>query len=228
MTLAIFDLDGTLANSIYDLADAVNKALTDGGFPTHDYDEYRHLVGNGAKKLIERALPGGSPPELRDKIHAAFSENYRACCLDKTKPYDGIPELIGRLRGEGVLCAVASNKPDEFSRYIVESLFGKDVFSVIRGKREGTPVKPAPDIVYSIAAELGCDLKNAVYIGDSDVDVQTAHNAGLECIGCAWGFRGEEELSRAGADYIARKPQEIADIIGTGMENFALNRKERL
>ncbi|MCR5121096.1 MAG: HAD family hydrolase [Ruminococcus sp.] len=213
--LAIFDLDGTLADSIYDLADAVNKALAEGGFPTHDYDEYRHFVGNGAKKLIERALPEGSPPELRDRIHAAFSANYRACCLDKTKPYDGIPELIGRLREQGVLCAVASNKPDEFSALIVESLFGKGVFSLIRGKRDGTPTKPAPDIVYSIAEELDCDLGNAVYIGDSDVDVQTAHNAGLKCIGCAWGFRGEEELLQAGADFIARQPSEIGDIIGT-------------
>ena len=214
--LAIFDLDGTLVNSLYDLADAVNKALSDNGLPAHKYEEYRYFVGNGAKKLIERALPAGSGQAVCDKVHAEFSANYHANCLAKTKPYDGIVELLGKLRAMGVECAVASNKPDEFSAYIVESIFGKGVFSLIRGKRDGTPVKPARDIIDDIAAELGCGLDTAVMIGDSNVDVETAHNAGIKCIGCTWGFRGEAELKQAGADRIAYKPSDIADIIAAG------------
>lgn len=213
--LAIFDLDGTLANSLYDLADAVNKALSDEGFPVHEYEEYKHFVGNGAKKLIERALPAGTEESVRDKIHAAFTENYRSNCLNKTKPYDGISELIGALKSAGIKCAVASNKPDEFSAYVVEGLFGRGVFSLIRGKREGVPTKPSPEIIFSIAEELGCALGEAIMIGDSNVDVDTAHNAGIGCIGCTWGFRGEEELRSAGADYIAHYPSEIADIISS-------------
>ena len=211
--LAIFDLDGTLADSLYDLADAVNKALSDAGFPAHGYEEYKHFVGNGAKKLIERALPPGTEEDVREKIHTDFSRNYRENCLDKTKPYDGITGLLGTLSEMGVSCAVASNKPDEFSAHVVEGLFGKGVFSLIRGKREGIPVKPSPEIVYSIADELGISLGSAVMIGDSDVDVETAHNAGIRCIGCIWGFRGEEELRSAGADRLAHYPSEIADII---------------
>ena len=212
--LLIFDLDGTLVNSLYDLADAVNKALADNGFPVHGYDEYRYFVGNGAKKLIERALPAGTEESVREMIHSTFSRNYRENCLAKTKAYDGIAQLLERLAKAGVKCAVASNKPDEFSAYVTEGIFGKGIFSLIRGKREGVPVKPAPDIIRAIAAETGCELSETVMAGDSNVDVETAHNAGIKCIGCVWGFRGEEELRKAGADHIARKPSDIADILG--------------
>ena len=212
--LAIFDLDGTLVNSLYDLADAVNKALADNGFPVHGYDEYRYFVGNGAKKLIERALPPGTPENVREMIHSRFSENYHENCLAKTRAYEGTPELLERLSSAGVMCAVASNKPDEFSAHVVEGIFGKGVFTLIRGKREGVPVKPAPDIIRAIAEETGCELSETAMIGDSGVDVETAHNAGIKCIGCVWGFRGEEELVKAGADSIAHTPADIADIIG--------------
>lgn len=211
--LAIFDLDGTLVDSICDLADSVNKALADGGYPTHPYESYRRFVGNGAKKLIERALPKGTPEEERERIHAAFSDNYRERCLNKTRPYDGVTELLDRLKESGVKCAVASNKPDGFSKHIVTELFGDERFDLVLGKRDGVGVKPSPDILLDIMSALGCTAEQSVMIGDSDVDVMTAHNAGLPCIGCAWGFRGTDELERAGVDMIAQRPDDITDIL---------------
>ena len=211
--LAVFDLDGTLVNSIYDLADAVNNALADNGYPTHELEAYKHFVGNGAKKLIERALPAGTDRQECSRIHGEYTKYYRAHCLDKTLPYDGMPELVARLRAEGIKCAVASNKPDEFSKEIVTALFGSDGFDLVRGKLEGAASKPAPDILYGIAKTLGTGIEKAVMIGDSNVDVQTAHNAGIKCIGCTWGFRGRAELEAEGADFIAETAQDIADII---------------
>lgn len=212
--LAIFDLDGTLVDSIYDLADAVNKALADGGYPIHPYESYKSFVGNGAKKLIERALPAGTPSKEQERIHAEFSKEYNNRCLNKTRPYDGIPELIDTLKANGIKCAVASNKPDGFSQQIVDALFG-DRFDLVRGKLDGVSTKPAPDIIYSITEDLECSAEESVMIGDSDVDVHTAHNADIPCIGCTWGYRGREELEKAGADMIAHSPHEIAEFIKT-------------
>lgn len=213
--LAIFDLDGTLVDSICDLADSVNKALADGGYPTHPYESYRRFVGNGAKKLIERAMPKGAPDSECERIHAAFSENYKERCLNKTRPYDGIIELLDRLREGGIKCAVASNKPDSFSKHIVTELFGGGRFDLVLGKRDGVGVKPSPDIVNDIMSALGCTAEQSVMIGDSDVDVLTAHNAGLPCIGCTWGFRGKAELENAGADMTADSPDDIDKLINT-------------
>lgn len=211
--LAIFDLDGTLIDSLGDLADSTNRALADFGFPVHEEDEYRYFVGNGAKKLIERALPEGTPEDIQQQVYDRYAGYYRECCMNRTAPYSGMPELVKALRESGVKCVVASNKPDEFSKQIVNTLLGADSFDAVRGKRGDTPTKPAPDIIYALCAQLGIDINSAVMIGDSDVDVMTAHNAGIGCIGCTWGFRGEDELRQAGADIIARTPQDIADSI---------------
>lgn len=212
--LAVFDLDGTLINSIYDLADAVNTALEEKGYPVHETEKYYHFVGNGALKLCERALPQDkrTEKEIAD-LNKRFSEVYDKICLNKTLPYEGIPEMIEKLGKIGVKCVVASNKPDSFSKEIVYRLFGEDSFSLVMGKREGVPVKPSPEIVFNIAKELGLSLDNAVFIGDSSVDVQTAHNAHLPCIGCTWGFRGEAELTAAGCDLIAHSAEELFDLI---------------
>lgn len=212
--LAIFDLDGTLINSIYDLADAVNKALEERAYPAHPTESYYYFVGNGAMKLCERALP----EDKRSKeeiiaLNKRFSEIYNEICLNKTRPYEGIPEVIDRLVKAGVRCVVASNKPDSFSGHIVDVLFGPETFDLVMGKRDGVPVKPQPDIVYNIAAELGMTLDDAVFIGDSCVDVQTAKNAGIPCIGCVWGFRGEKELRESGCDLIAREPNDLFGLI---------------
>ena len=186
--LFIFDLDGTLVNSIYDLGDAMNAVLERYGFPVFDYDTYKHLVGNGTLKLVERALPEKLRSEENiKKYHAEFSEEYNKRCVNKTKP-------------------------DGFVNYIVKNIFGEKDFDLIKGKKDGVPTKPAPEIIYNILGTLGVKTEEAVLIGDSDVDVMTAKNAGLDCIGCEWGFRGREELENAGAKYIAEVPQDIVSI----------------
>ncbi|MBR1764560.1 MAG: HAD family hydrolase [Ruminococcus sp.] len=211
--LAIFDLDGTLVNSVYDLADATNRALADLGLPTFETERYYHFVGNGTRKLCERVLP----EELRtdeniDHLHAMFAENYERCCFDKTEPYGGISKLLFELRGRGVKCAVASNKPDGFSCRIVEHYFG-DTFDFVVGKREGTPTKPDPAIINYIMTALDASPEETVIIGDSDVDIITARNSGTASIGCVWGFRGEEELTAAGCTHLAREPLDILAFI---------------
>ncbi|SFD34713.1 HAD family hydrolase [Ruminococcus albus] len=208
--LYIFDLDGTLADSLCDLADSVNIVLERHGFPTHDTEKYKYFVGNGAVKLIERSLPEDQrTPEMIREVHAEYSKVYAERMLCKTKPYDGIKEVLTELKARGCKLAVASNKPDDCTVNVVEALFGKDVFDSVHGKREGVPTKPSPDIMYQIMEELGVSADECIHSGDSNVDVATAHNAGIECIGCIWGFRTEEELVSAGADHIARVPEDI-------------------
>lgn len=208
--LIIFDLDGTLVNSIFDLADATNIVLERHGMPAHDVEEYKHFVGNGTLKLIERAVPENvRTQETVQQLHKEFSEEYNKRAVAKTRPYDGIKQVLETLSADDCMLAVASNKPDKFTGFIVETLFGRDTFDMICGKKEGVPTKPAPDIIYGIMNSLDAQKDNTVIVGDSDVDVLTAHNAGLKCIGCCWGFRGESELKNAGADIIAQKPEDI-------------------
>lgn len=212
--LAIFDLDGTLINSIYDLADAVNASLAELGYPTHDIDKYYHFVGDGVLKLAQRALPQGHKTENDiEELHSMFSQKYQQCCLNKTKPYDNVPDTLKALKSMGVKCAVASNKPHEFTKYIVSNVFPESTFDCVFGKRDNVPTKPDPQIIFDIVNKLDLNIEDAVFIGDSDVDVITAHNAGIKCIGCAWGFRGETELINAGADKLAYKPFDILKII---------------
>lgn len=213
--LIIFDLDGTLINSVYDLADAVNSSLSEMEYPTHDTDKYYHFVGNGTVKLCERALPEKYRTEATiTELHSLFAQKYEKCCLNKTIPYNGITETIRRLKREcAVKCAVASNKTDHFVNHIVETLFDKGTFDAIAGKRENVPTKPDPQIIYNIISQFNIDKSEVIIAGDSDVDVITAHNGGVPCIGCEWGFRGKEELVNAGADYLAHKPEDIFEII---------------
>lgn len=212
--LYIFDLDGTLVNSIYDLADAMNSVLGKYGYPVHDTEKYKYFVGDGTLKLVERAIPESERTEEKiASLHSEFSEEYTKRAVEKTRPYDGIVQLLNKLKESGCLLSVASNKPDKFSRFIVETLFGTEIFDMISGKKEGVPTKPAPDIVFDIMKRLGVSAENTVMAGDSNVDVYTAHNAGLKCIGCTWGFRGRRELTEAGADMIADNPAEIWDLI---------------
>jgi len=207
---AIFDLDGTLIDSLFDLGDSANKSLAELGFPQHPIEDYKMFVGNGAATLCERILPEGRKTEENKKaVLEGFARYYEACGFAHTTAYDGMPELVKKLSAAGVLCAVASNKPDVFSKKVVEKLYGEGAFTLVMGKREGVPTKPQPDIVFNICKELGVGTESAVFIGDSSVDVETAHNAGLPCIGCVWGFRGEKELRDSGCDYIAAAPEDI-------------------
>ena len=208
--LYIFDLDGTLVNSLEDLADSVNIVLERHGYPVHTVEEYRYFVGNGALKLIERSLPEEARSEAEVRaIHAEYSGVYMEHLLCKTKAYDGIAELIEELKKRGCLLAVASNKPDIHSKKVVEAIFGKGVFDSIHGKRDGVPTKPNAAIIQDILAELGVDAKDCIHSGDSNVDMETAVNAGIDRIGCTWGFRTEEELRAAGAEKIAHTPADI-------------------
>ena len=208
--LYIFDLDGTLVDSLYDLADSVNAVLAKHGWAVHDTEKYRYFVGNGTMKLIERALPEECrDPETIAKVHAEFAAVYEENLVNKTRPYDGVEQLVRELKKRGALLAVASNKPDKFSNEIVGTLFGEGTFDKVYGKREGVPTKPDPQIMFDIINELGVDKADCIHSGDSNVDVATAHNAGIKCIGCTWGFRTEKELLDAGADYIADNAADI-------------------
>ncbi len=211
--LVVFDLDGTLVNSVYDLADAVNNVLKRNGFETHKLEEFYHFVGNGTKLLVKRAMPQNASDKLVEKIHNEFLDEYSKHCLDKTVLYDGIESLVDELSKRNIKFAVASNKTDEFTKKIVKKLFPNHSFFEISGFVEGVPKKPSPEIVLNILNKANVSNDEVLYIGDSDVDVQTGHNAKLLVCGCEWGFRGKEELLKSGCDYLLEKPGDLLDII---------------
>jgi len=212
--LIAFDLDGTLADSLEDLADSVNKALSDLGFPEHDVNEYRYFVGSGADKLIERALPEDKrDKETFEAARAGFKSYYNENYCNKTVAYEQISELLESLEEEHYKLAVLSNKPDEYVHHLVEHLFPEIDFDFILGASDEFPKKPAPDGLLRCLDELRLDPEECVYCGDSDVDVYFAHNAGIQVIGAAWGFRGIDELDAAGADYVINYPSDLSMIL---------------
>lgn len=210
--LAVFDMDGTILDTLEDLKDSTNFALEKCGYPTRSYDEVRRFVGNGIRKLIERAVPEGLTVEQIDRVHEVFTEHYKVHCADKTKAYDGIKLLLEKLRASGVKTAVVSNKADYGVQELCKEYFD-GLFDYAVGEREGIRRKPAPDAVNEALRVLGIDKSEAVYIGDSDVDFETAKNAELPCISVLWGFRDEEFLREKGATLFVRDPAEIYDII---------------
>lgn len=211
MTLAIFDLDGTLADTLADLSDAVNHGLRELGCPEHDYDTYRYFVGNGALKLCERALPADRKDEAGILLDM-FREYYDAHLLDKTALYDGISEMLDSLSRNGVLLAVASNKPQDAARRLISALLPDAEFVKVLGGCDDRPKKPDTAIIREITDAVP-DHGRVFMAGDSNVDIQTAKNAGIISIGCPWGFRTREELEKEGADFIAGTPAVLADII---------------
>ena len=210
--LAVFDMDGTILNTIDDLTDATNHALAACGYPTHTVDEVRFFVGNGIAKLIERATPQGTSEEERAKVRAAFMDYYSVHSADKTGPYDGIGELLQRLRAAGVKTAVVSNKPDVAVRDLVVKYFD-GLFDAAVGDMVGQRTKPAPDMCMKVFDKLGIGPEDAVYIGDSDTDIQTARNAGTDEILVSWGFRGRAFLEEHDAKCICDTTDEVYDII---------------
>ncbi len=210
--LAVFDMDGTILDTLEDLKDSTNFALEKCGYPTRSYDEVRRFVGNGIRKLIERAVPEGLTVEQIDRVHEVFTEHYKVHCADTTKAYDGIKPLLEKLRASGVKTAVVSNKADYGVQELCKEYFD-GLFDYAVGEREGIRRKPAPDAVNEALRVLGIDKSEAVYIGDSDVDFETAKNAELPCISVLWGFRDEEFLREKGATLFVRDPAEIYDII---------------
>lgn len=210
--LAVFDMDGTILNTLDDLTDATNHALRTFGYPEHSIEEVRFFVGNGLAKLIERATPEGTSEEERAKVRAEFMTYYKVHSADKTGPYPGINDLLQKLRAAGVKTAVVSNKPDVAVRELVKTYYD-GLFDAAVGDMEGQAVKPAPDMCLKVFKELGMGPENAVYIGDSDTDIMTARNAGLDEILVSWGFRGREFLTEHGAKNICDTPDEVYDVI---------------
>lgn len=209
----IFDLDGTLLDTLQDLANAVNHAMREMNYPERTVDEVRRFIGNGIRMLIKRAAPQGISVEDYEKTLAVFTAYYLDHIADFTKPYDGIAEVIETLKSKGCKVAVVSNKADEAAKKVVKDYFG-DIFDMVVGKMDRFPSKPEPDSVLYVIETLGADKDKCIYSGDSEVDVQTAHNAGLPCIGVTWGNRDVSELIAAGAEYIAEKPNEILEKTG--------------
>lgn len=195
----LFDMDGTLLDTIMDMADSVNHVLTVHGWPVRTLEEVRNFVGNGAGKLIERAVGGAAAPEELPAIVAEYRAWYQTHSCIKTKPYPGIPEVLAALEKAGVKTAVVSNKPDATTKALAERFFpGMLAF----GQREELPPKPSPALVELALAELGVGLGDAAYVGDSEVDVATARNAGMPLVTVSWGFRGREKLALAGPETI--------------------------
>lgn len=210
--IAIFDLDGTILNTLEDLADSTNYALKTYGYPERTMDEVRQFVGNGIRKLMERAVPEGTPVEEIDRVHETFTAHYKVHCADKTRPYDGIMELLQNLKKDGCKLAVVSNKADYGVQELCKQYFD-GVFDFAVGEREGIRKKPAPDSVNEVLKTLGCSRDRAVYIGDSDVDIQTAANAQMDHIIVEWGFRDIPFLISKGAKVLVEKPEEILEIV---------------
>lgn len=217
--LAIFDMDGTILNTIDDLADSLNVILERYSMPLHTVDQVRFMVGNGIPKLIERAIPNGRNNPKFDEILKEYIAYYEEHSAIKTRPYDGIVEAVKSLRKSGVKIAVNTNKVEAAALDLVAKYF-PDCFDIVSGSRPGLPPKPAPDGVYEILKRAGIDGKSegqkAVFIGDSDVDLQTGINAGLDVIGVDWGFRGKAFLLEHGAteDNIVMKADELVEKIG--------------
>lgn len=208
----IFDLDGTLLDTLKDLANSVNYALREFGYPERTIDEVRRFIGNGVIKLMERATPDGIDEEAFEKCFNTFRSHYLEHMYDNTKPYEGIIEMLSILKEKGVKTAVVSNKLHSGVVGLCEDFFGGQLTSAY-GVNTEDERKPQPKNVLRALADLGVGAEETVYVGDSEVDVQTAKNAGLKCIGVTWGFRSMEELLEAGAEYIAHSAEETADIV---------------
>ncbi len=204
----IFDLDGTLLSTLDDLAASTNYALQSQGLPTHTVDDVRRFVGNGVKKLIERAVPGGIDNPKFEAVYATFRSHYLEHSLDTTHPYPGVADVLAELKRRGKHIAVVSNKFYAATQELCRHFFG-DTVEVAIGEREGIRKKPAPDTVDEAFRQLGVGKEDAVYIGDSDVDVATAKNSGLPCISVLWGFRDRDFLVSCGAKTFITEPSQL-------------------
>lgn len=211
--LVIFDLDGTLLNTIADLAAAANYALEQAGYPTHSSEAYPYFVGNGVSKLLERVLPEDMrSAENVEKLRVYFKEYYGANMTRHTRPYEGIQDLLSALRERGINVAVASNKYQTAVDKLVRHYFPTIEWAAIEGQKEGVPVKPDPSIVFEILSKCPTPKSQVLYVGDSGVDMDTARRAGVISIGVTWGFRPEKELRSHFADNIVSATQQILEL----------------
>lgn len=208
--LVIFDLDGTLLNTITDLGKACNYALEKMGFATHPIQAYAYMVGNGVRNLMKKAQQDADE-ETIDRLLEHFKSYYNEHCLDTTKPYPGIQELLETLQSQNVAMAVASNKYQEATEKIIKGCFPGIEFVAVEGQREGRNRKPDPSIIFSVLEKFPAPKKEVIYVGDSAVDVECAKRACVESIGVSWGFRSAAELRRANADHVISHPNEIIE-----------------
>ena len=210
---ALFDLDGTLLDSVDDLADSTNATLAEFGFPTHPNEAYKFFVGNGMKKLATNASPINTPEETILRITDRLCENYSTGWNKKTTIYDGIPELLDALAARGVILGVLSNKPDPFTQVVIKHFFGEKRFAAVFGARPDVPAKPDPAGAKEIAAMLGLHPSQFLYLGDTNTDMRTGISAGMFTVGVSWGFRPVKELVDAGATTIINKPHEALALL---------------
>ena len=215
----IFDLDGTLLNTLADLRDSTNYALQQFGFPERSTEEVRNFVGNGLRMLIRRAVPNAADEATVDAVLAVMKAHYREHYHDGTIPYDGILPFLRKMEKAGFRMAIVSNKADPMVQ-LLRTLYFDELIPVAVGELDGVPRKPAPDMVRIAMERLGCTEEHTVYIGDSEVDIETAKNAGLPCLSVGWGFRSEKDLRNAGAETVYRSPVELYDALHTEAEPF--------
>lgn len=212
--LVIFDLDGTLLNTIEDLGEAANYALEKTGYPTHSIASYPYFVGNGVSKLLQRVLPEDARTEENvNELRKYFMEYYEVHNTDNTKPYPGITELLEQLQDDGIKLAVASNKYDSAVKKLITHYFPQIKWAALEGQKEGVPVKPDPSIVFEILSKCPTKKSDVLYIGDSGVDMETARRACVTSCGVTWGFRPISELMAYHAENIANQPNEIYTLV---------------
>lgn len=212
--LIIFDLDGTLLNTIADLAHSTNYALNKLGYPTHEIEKYNFMVGNGIDKLFERALPEGEKSKENVlRVRKEFVPYYDVHNADDSRPYPGIPELLAYLQASGIQIAVASNKYQAATQKLIDHYFPEIHFTAVFGQREGVKVKPDPTVVFDILEVAKVTKEDVLYVGDSGVDMQTAANAGVTACGVTWGFRPRAELEEFSPQYIVDTAEEIKRLI---------------
>lgn len=211
----LFDLDGTLIDSLADLGEAVNRTLRDLGCPTHPNERYREFIGEGARTLVKRALPAplDQDEEWVDRALAMYQAHYAACWRDQTRPYEGVMALLNELRQQGVPLGVISNKPQAFTELCVNHFFPDLGFAVVFGQRDAVPRKPDPAAAADAARVIGCETGDCVYVGDSGVDMRFAKAAGMRGVGVTWGFRSEGELSESGAGWLVRSVPELSALL---------------
>ena len=208
----LFDLDGTLLNTLDDLADTANAALRQLRHPEHPVDSYRYFVGDGLRTLVERIMPGDCREKQVSECERLFKEVYAIHWADKTCPYPGIMAMLSGLRGMGMMLAILSNKPDDFTRMCVKRFFPADTFSSVAGQRAGIAKKPDPAGALITAEKLGIECNDILYVGDTATDMQTGKRAGMRTAGVLWGFREIAELEKNGADFIVSHPREIVKL----------------
>lgn len=226
--IVIFDLDGTLLDTLYDLGDSVNRMLERFGFPTHTYDEIKNMVGNGARRLALNAIPDGEKNERAEECVSYFLSHYDDGQNNKTKPFKGVPEVIDTLKAHGIMTAVVTNKLDAVAKSLCEQFFG-DRFDFVLGDRADMRRKPYPDGVFYVMGQLGCS--RGVYVGDADTDIEVAKNANMPSVSVSWGFRDREFLTAHGASVIVDDAQgligELGRLLGEDFGKITLLKEEK-